>query len=183
MTNERVARRYAEGLFEMAVEQKKLEVIARDLEKLRETIARSHEFLLFLKSPVIDKTRKQSILRMLFEGKLDASTVRFLHVLAEKGRENVLQDIIARFFALQDEREGIVTVEVKTATDFSTDQTSALRQKLESLTKKKVKITFGMDKQLKGGFVARVGDTVFDGSIKRQLELLRERFAGGSGPN
>ncbi len=183
MTNFRVAHRYAEGLMEMAVEQKNVDAIAEDLEKLRQMISESRELLLFLKSPVIDKARKQAIFRSLFEGKLDPATVRLLDVLAEKGRENILQDIIVQFFALQDERQGVVPVEVKTATAFLPDQTSTLQKKLESVTKKKVRIAFSLDKQLKGGFVARVGDTVFDGSIKRQLELLRERFAGRSGGN
>ncbi len=179
MTNERVARRYAEGFIEMAVEQKKLETIAGDLETLRHTIEQSRELRLFLKSPVIDKARKRSILRSLFEGKLDAATVRFLDLLAEKGRENILQDILTQFFALLDDRQGIVRVDVRTAADFTSDQTATLQTRLESYTGKKVRMTFGLDKQLRGGFVARVGDTVFDGSIKRQLELLRERFAGG----
>ena len=180
MKNVRVARRYAEGLFEMAVEQKKTEAVGKDLALLRQLAGESRELRLFLKSPVIDKARKQSILRLLFDGKLDVATIRFLDVLADKGREDVLTDIIDQFFAIQDERQGIINVEVKTASDFSADQTTTLEKKLETFTHKRVRITFGLDKQLKGGFVARVGDTVFDGSIKRQLELLRRRFASGN---
>jgi len=183
MTNVRVARRYAEGLIEMAAEQKKEEVVARDLGVLRQLTKQSREFLLFLKSPVIDKARKRQILRSMFDGKFDAATVRFLDVLSEKGRENVLADIIDQFFALQDERQGIINVEVRTASDFSTGQTATLQKKIEDYTRKRVRITFGLDKQLMGGFVARVGDTVFDGSVKRQLELLRQRFAEGNGLN
>jgi F-type H+-transporting ATPase subunit delta len=183
MINVRVARRYAEGLIEVVVEQKKTEVVAGELEWLRQLTKQSRELLLFLKSPVIDKAKRRSILRLLFEGKLDAATVRFLDFLAEKGRTSILLDIIDQFFALQDERQGIINVEVRTASDFSTDQTTTLQKKLETYARKRVRITFGLDKQLKGGFVARVGDTVFDGSIKRQLELLRQRFAGGNGLN
>jgi F-type H+-transporting ATPase subunit delta len=183
MTNVRVARRYAEGLIEVAVEQKKTEVVARDLELLRQLTRQSRELLLFFKSPVIDKAKRRLILRSLFEGKLDGATVRFLDFLADKGRTSVLPDIIDQFFVLQDERQGIISVDVRTASDFSTDQTTTLQKKLEAYTRKRVRITFGVDKQLKGGFVARVGDTVFDGSIKRQLELLRQRFAGGNGLN
>ena len=80
---------------------------------------------------------------------------------------------------LQDDRQGIVNVVVRSASDFTAEQSGTLRNRLESYTRKQVRITFSLDKQLKGGFVARVGDTVFDGSIKRQLELLRQRFAGG----
>ncbi len=183
MTNVRVARRYAEALVEMAEEQKNTEAVAKDLESLRQLIAGSRELLLFLKSPIINKVKKHDVLRLLFEGRLDVATIRFLDLIADKGREEYLPDIIDQFFVLLEERQGIVRVEVKVAADFSKDQTALLQKKFETYTSKQVRITFTLDKQLKGGFVARVGDTVFDGSVKRQLELLRQRFVEGNGTN
>ena len=107
----------------------------------------------------------------------------FLNLLTEKGREDILPVIIQEFFHLRDEMLGIVTVEVKAATEFGKEQEAELQKRFEGYSKKKARITYSLDKQLKGGFVARIGDTVFDGSIKRQLELLREQFAEGTVQN
>ena len=183
MINVRVARRYAEALVQLAEERKDFEVYVKDLEYLKDAMKGSRELLLFLKSPIITRIRKRDIFRVLFAGKVQAVTAEFLDILAEKGREDLLPDIIDQFFAIRDERHGIVNVEVKTAVDFSKEQVVALQKKLEGYTNKKVRTAFILDKHLIGGFIARVGDTVFDGSIRRQLELLRERFAGGDGTN
>lgn len=183
MVNVRVARRYAEALAEMAEEQKYIDVIPKDLEFLRRSVKDSRELLLFLKSPIINKARKQEIILGLFSDKIQKLTLEFLGILVEKGRENLLPDIIEQFFVIRDERQGILNVGVKVVGDFSSDQTSLLQQKLESFAGKKVRISFSVDKGLVGGFIAKIGDTVFDGSVKRQLELLRERFAEGNGVN
>lgn len=183
MKNVRVAHRYAEALVELTERRKEIEGTTKDLELLRQFIEGSREFLLFLRSPIIAKTKKSEILGTMFAGKVQKTTAEFLEMLIDKGREELLPDIIDQVSAIRDEREGIINVAVKTATDFSKDQLASLEKKLETFTQKKVRISFNLDKQLKGGFVARVGDTVLDGSIKRQLELLRERFAEGGSTN
>ena len=183
MTNVRVARRYAEALVELAEENKNVDTTIKDLEYLRASIAGSHDLSLFLKNPIISKPRKREVLQALFTGSVQKSTIEFLGVLALKGREELLPAIIDQFFSIWDDRQGTVAVGVKTATEFSDDQSAVLRTKLEQYAKKKVRLTFGLDSDLIGGFVARVGDTVFDGSIKRQLELLRLRFSQGDGMN
>lgn len=183
MTNVRVARRYAEALVELAEEGKNIDATIKDLKVLRESIKASRELLLFLRSPLINKSKKREIFLTIFEGKLQKSTIASIGFIALKGREELLPDIIDQFFSIWDERQGIVDADVRTASEFSGDQTAILRGKLEQYTRKKVRIKFGLDEHLIGGFIARVGDTVYDGSIKRQLELLRLRFTGGNGSN
>ncbi len=180
MTNVRVARRYAEALVGLAEEEKNVDIFVKDLEALKRAIRQSRELMLFLRSPVINHPKKAEILQAVFAGKLHKSTLRALEVVTLKGREDILPDIIDQFFAILDEREGIVRVKVKTATEFTKEQTEVLQKKLEQYSQKNVKIEFSTDRCLIGGFVARVGDTVLDGSVKRQLELLRDRFARGT---
>lgn len=183
MRQYRVARRYAESLITAAVEQKLLEKVAADCESLSRLIRESREFRLFLKSPVIKGARKQELLREMVEKKVQALTLSFLLLLAEKGREDILDEIMTQFFALRDDLLGIVSVDLKAATQLSDSQQESIRKKFEGITRKKVRLAFSLEKELKGGFIARVGDTMFDGSIKRQLELLRERFGEGIGSN
>jgi F-type H+-transporting ATPase subunit delta len=183
MTNVRVARRYAEALVEIAEEGKNIDATIKDLEFLKSSIQVSHDLLLFLKNPIISRSRKRDILRVLFADKIQKSTIESLGFIAIKGREELLPDIIDQFFQIWDERQGIVNVDVKTAVKFSAEQTAILRGTLEQYTHKKTRIAFREDAQLIGGFVARVGDTVFDGSVRRQLELLRQRFSQDNGKN
>jgi F-type H+-transporting ATPase subunit delta len=87
------------------------------------------------------------------------------------------------YFKLRDDRLGIVALDVRAATELSKSQQQTIVKRFEEITQKKIRVAFSIDKQLKGGFVARVGDTVYDGSVQRQLELLRDQFAKGVGRN
>jgi len=176
MASTRVARRYAEALMMAGEDQKALEKVSKDFEMLERLLKDSRELQIFLKSPVIKSDKKQAVLREMFGKKVNALTMSFLQLLTEKGREDLLSEIVVQFFRLRDEQLGIVNVDIKAATDLTRSQHEQIQKKFETMTRKKVRLGFSIDKVLRGGFVARVGDTMFDGSVKRQLELLRERF-------
>lgn len=176
MSNLRIANRYAEALLTTAEELHILKNVSDDLIVMQRVIKESHEFQLFLKSPVIKKEKKQEVFKATFGSSVQPQTLHFLSLLVEKEREDILPYVIEAFFRLQDEILGIVHVRVKTAAGLSQQQTEQLKQRFETYAKKKVLIDLSLDKQLIGGFIARIGDTVFDGSVKRQLELLRKRF-------
>jgi F-type H+-transporting ATPase subunit delta len=179
MTFSRAARRYAQALMDVAEDKKIIDRLVADMELIRSTAQESREFRAFLKNPVIKKDKKRAVLTAVFQQSVDAATMDFLMLLCDKGREDLLPQIIEQFFALRDEKLGLVSVEVKAATEMTDEQQAILRQRFEQLTKKKVRIRMSIDKHLKGGFLAKVGDTVFDGSVRHQLELLRKRFVEG----
>jgi F-type H+-transporting ATPase subunit delta len=165
---------------EQAEELKQLDRVVQDLELLRQITKDSKDFSIFLRSPVIKRERKKEIFSELLKDKISALTLEFLVLLCEKGREDIVLSIITQFFLLRDERLGIVHVEVKAATELSKEQFDNIQKRFEHITKKKVRISFNLDTQVKGGFVARVGDTVFDGSVRHQLELMRQHFTEGA---
>jgi F-type H+-transporting ATPase subunit delta len=183
MSAYRVARRYAEAAIGLAGEQKQGERLAGDLELIQKTMRESAEMQGFLKSPVISKDKKRAVLESLFKSKVGPLAFDFLNLLVEKGREDVLDAILVEFFKMRDEELGIMTLDLRAAVELTADQQKVIAKRFEEMTRKKIRIVFSVDKQLKGGFVARVGDTVYDGSITRQLELLRKRFAEGAGRN
>jgi F-type H+-transporting ATPase subunit delta len=176
MSNLRIANRYAEALMTSAEELHVLKNVGEDLTLIRGIIKGSHEFQLFLKSPIIKSEKKQQVLEATFDKTVQMLTLKFLILLAEKERENILLEIIEAFFNLQDEAMGIVNVHVKAASEFSAQQTSELEKRFEAYSKKKVRIDVSLNSDLIGGFIARVGDTMFDGSVKHQLEILRKKF-------
>lgn len=179
----KVARRYAEAAHGLAEEEKLGERFAADLAVIQDAIRSSREFVAFLKSPIISKERKRAVLSELFKTKLSGFTFNFLNLLVEKGREALVGDIAREFFKLRDDQQGVVTLDVRAAVEMDGEQQKMIVKRFESLTGKKVRAAFSIDGQLKGGFVARIGDTVYDGSILRQFELLRERFAEGVASN
>ena len=161
-------------------EQKKPDAIADDLLLVLSTLEKSRELTKVLTSPIVSKDKKKAIVAEVFKKKVGALTAGYLSQIVEKGREDILIDILKQYFILRDEAMGIVRVSVKTSVEFSSKQEKELQKKLETMTKKSVEITFSLDSSLKGGFIARIGDTVLDGSIKRQLELLKVRLKEGA---
>ncbi|MEK6651174.1 MAG: ATP synthase F1 subunit delta [Bacteroidota bacterium] len=179
MKHARVARRYAEALLDVSAGSEREQRVAADLEMLHTALHDSRELRMLLKSPVVKSEKKMDVLRAVFADRVDPLTMEFLALLAEKGREDTLEQVVVEFRRMRDDRLGIVTLDLSAATVLSKEQSDAIRQRFESLTGKKVRMAFSVDAGLKGGFRARVGDTVYDGSIRRQLELLRQRFAEG----
>ncbi len=180
MSNLRVANRYASALMALTNEQKKSDAVAEDLLIVKNAVDASRELRNVLASPIVTKDKKKAILHDIFKKKISEAVLGYLDEIVGKGRENVLHDILAQYFALRDEQLGIVRVKVKTSVEFSSKQEKDLQKQLEAMTKKNVEIVFSIDKAIKGGFVARVGDTVLDGSIKRQLEILKIKLKQGS---
>jgi len=176
MSNLRIARRYAEAVMDLATERNQMDRLSSDFELLQQAIRGSREFLVFLKSPVISTEKKQAVLAELFRSRLSDETINFLNLLTAKSREDVLPETVEEFFRLRDERQGIVTVEVRAPSELTPDQLKKIQRRFEEITQKKIQIAFVTDARVRGGFVAKVGDTIYDGSVRRQLELLRERF-------
>ena len=182
MSNLRVAKRYASALMALTAEAKNPEAMAADLLTVQSAISSSRELRMVLASPVISKEKKKAVVAAIFRKKIGDAVQQYLASIVEKRRESVLQEILAQYFLLRDEQMGIISVDVRSAVEFSPAQEQSLTRHLEGITKKNVRASFSLDKMLKGGFIAKVGDTMFDGSVRRQLELLRSRLKNGSGP-
>jgi len=161
-------------------EQKKSDAVAEDLLNVKNAIDASRELRNLLASPVVPKEKKKAALRDIFKKKVGELVMGYIDQIIMKSRENVLGEILTQYFVQRDEQLGIVRVSVKSSVEFSAKQEKDLVKQLEAMTKKKVEIVFSLDTSIKGGFVARVGDTVLDGSVKRQLEILKMKLKQGS---
>ena len=180
MGQSRVAHRYAAALMRLTAEQEKPETVAKGLMTVSQALAGSRELLRLLESPVVSNERKKNALAEIFKRKITAPVPAYLAMIIDKGRASALAEILQHYFVLRDEALGIVSVNVSAVAELSPKQSKALKQQLEAYTQKKVRVVFSIDKSLKGGFVARIGDTMIDGSIQRQLEILRTRFKEGA---
>ena len=179
MKNTRLARRYAQALMMAARASKEIDTVAKDLDLIKNAYESSRDLRRFVESPIVSVGKKQQIFRELFARRVTPTTISFLELMTEKQRERFLLEIIEQYHALRDDAYGIINVDVASAVEISSKQEKDLSAKLELHTKKKVRVRFTLDKALKGGLVVKIGDTVLDSSIKRQLELMREQFMNG----
>ena len=180
MSELKVAYRYALAMIAVAEERNKLDEVGKDFEFLDELISKAREFYLFLKSPIVNKEKKKRTLREILESRVNEVTMKFVLLLASKGREELIPEIIRQFFRLRDERSGVLNVSTRAAVKPTDKQLQQLIQQLERATKKKIRLTTTLDPSLRGGFIVQHDDTVWDASVKHQLELLRERLVEGT---
>ncbi len=180
MRNTRVARRYAVALMAVAEEQKAIDGIAADLASVRDTASASRELRVLIASPVVSAGKKRAVLREIFASRIGRVSMAFLDLLVAKQREDLLIEIAEQFEALRDEKLGIVTADVTAATQLGPEQERRLGGGLEHYTGKRVRLRVVLDREIKGGLLVRIGDTVLDASVRRQLEVLRKRFAEGT---
>ena len=179
MADFRVLHRYAVSLLETAIEKKNLDVITTDMQLLVDTFKQSKQLELMLESPVIRPELKLKILKEIFGKKISKESIDFIEFVISKQRESLLQSIGNRFLELRDEHLGIANVIVTATSEFTNEQKNVLKSRLEKILNKKVRLNFKIDLDLVGGFIAKVGDTLYDASIKHQLELLKKQFLTG----
>jgi F-type H+-transporting ATPase subunit delta len=178
----RVANRYALALIGLADEHKMLDKIAEDMHAIQETLHASRELRVVLSSPVVTPDKKQKVLHELFEKQLSKQTLLFVDLLVRKGRAEYLVATADQFLAMLDDRRGIVPAQIKSANELSEEQQMQVQAKLERMTGKRIRPKFSVDPELRGGFVARIGDELVDASLAHQLEALREQFKHGGAP-
>ncbi len=176
MTPLTVARRYAQALYQEAEREGKTTQVDEDVALLLETFEGSRQLVSLFESPIVSRERKEAVIRKLFEARVQPLTFRFLLLLLEKNREDAFPAAVRAYRALRDEHLNIAEATVRAALPLSKDEEAKLVRSLEQMTGKRIRIRIEQDESLIGGAVIRVGDTVYDGSVRHQLETLRERM-------
>ncbi len=132
------------------------------------------------RSPAIQQQNKEKVLESLLEKtKPSPTTANFLRILLRNGRLTELGEINQRFDAILSERGGIVAAQITSARPLGESEKAELKANLEKLTGKSVNLTFNINEELIGGVVTKIGSTVYDGSVKTQLQQLKEQLING----
>jgi F-type H+-transporting ATPase subunit delta len=179
MIPHRAAHRYALALIQTMENNAGMEVILQDMRNLREVIVSSRDMRVFLQSPVVNKEKKKSILTSLLTGKISKPMLDFIILLCEKRRENIIPLIIQEFNDLCDLRMGIIRPRVTSAIELSEKEKKSLEAQLNARYNKRIDAVYSINKDIRGGIVVQVGDTITDGSVTHQLETLRKRMYTG----
>lgn len=177
MARNEAVRGYAQALFSVAEAEDALNAVEDELFRFARTLEREGDLREALTDPMLPSDRKRALLTDLLGKKANPHTVSLLGFIVEQGRARDLEAIVDEMVALAAERRRSAVAEVRTAVRLDATRRKRLAEVLEKATGKKVELKVVVDPSVVGGVVARVGDQVIDGSIRRRLELARERLS------
>lgn len=169
---------YANALADIVLEQGAAEPARKQLGDFAAAYVESAELRNFLASPAITREMKHGVIEKLI-ARLGASRIirNFLFVIVDNQRTHLLPDIVDSFELVLRQRQGVAEADVQSAVALNDPQKSALLKTLERLTGKKIQAKYSLESQLLGGAVVRIGDTIYDGSLRNRLNRLRARLA------
>lgn len=171
---ETVARRYAEAAFEIGRADGTLDVWERDLARLRELVA-DDGLRELVEHPAIAFADKERVLRRVGAG-LAEEPMRLALLMIRRGRPGSIDAMVERFGELLRRERGIALAEVRTARPLDDGQRRDVMQRLRELTGQQIEIREVVDDALIGGISVRIGDRLFDASVRSRLERLRARL-------
>jgi F-type H+-transporting ATPase subunit delta len=177
-----LAFRYARALADLVLEPGSTadpQAVAAEIESFERTLEAWPDLKLALESPTVPAARKRAVVGRLADSLPLSSLVRrFLFVLIDHRRVALLGDLREAFQAVIDERSGLVRADVVSARLLGPAEREEVVATLGRLTGREARAEFRVERELIGGVVARIGSTVYDGSIRGQLQGLKQRLTG-----
>lgn len=177
MNQSRLANRYAKALFELALEQKKLDQVGVDMELIATAINEHKELSNMLKSPIIKLEKKENVMQELFGKKTDALSLKFMMLVAKKSREESLYYFAQEFTNIYKDYKGLVDAWVTTSTNANKEVKESILTLLKKVTGKTIILHENVNADILGGFIIKVGDYQYDASTKTLMRRLKEDFS------
>ncbi len=173
----KIAAPYARALFDFSVEKNIMHQITADFQNLEIFLDESVELTDYLNNPIVRKDAKVTVLTKTLESQVNTETFKFLMVLVNRERINLLKSVISSYLELVYETASIKMVEVSTAFPFANLQKNILIQKLKELTNaREIRLVITVDSSLIGGFLIKTESKVIDFTIKNQLQKLAKHL-------
>jgi F-type H+-transporting ATPase subunit delta len=166
-------------LFSVAEAEEALDVVEDELFRFARALEREQRLRDALTDPALPAEQKRAVLGDVLGERANPHTVNLLGFLVEQGRARDLPAIVDELVALAAERRRAAVAEVRTAVPLDAERRERLAEALGRATGKRVELKVVVDPSVVGGVVARVGDQVIDGTVRRRLELARERLTEG----
>jgi len=178
MQNPRLAIRYAKSLIDLSAELEQLDTVHDDMMLLHVICSQSREFVLMLKSPIINANKKNKIVDAVTKNKISKITQTFIKLLCSKNRESNLPEIISSFIEQFNKIKGIHKVKLTTATPVSDEIKKLFIHKIETAASvKKIDLETIVNENIIGGFVLEMEGRLIDASILRDLNDVKKQFA------
>lgn len=170
--------RYARALFDVAQKEGDIQQVGRDATEFAQLVTSNETLARVLSNPAIPVQKKRALVQELTAraGTLSPIVVKLLALLADRDRLALLPEIVRSYENRLMEHAQVVRAEVVTAIALSPDRLAALQQGLAGATGRQVQLEHRVDPSIVGGAIARVGSTVYDGSVTTQLEKLKQQL-------
>ena len=177
MNNPRLAIRYAKSLVDLSTSEGKLEEVYKDMNFLQSVCKSNPDFVAVLRSPIIKEDKKNKIIDAITTGRINKLSSLFINLLASKGRESNLPEIISSFIEQYNEIRGIHKVKITTATELSEDMRQVFISKIKSSARiENIELESAVNEELIGGFVLEMEGKLVDSSIRHDLRDVKKQF-------
>ena len=172
-----IANRYAEALFQIGEEEKLTDMLYQELSEIVNLIKVNQDLFSILKSPVISKKEKISLIDNIFEDKININIKNFLKILIEQDRISFISDISDSYKELLNEKYNILEGFVISAIPMKKEEIKELEEKLSEKYNKNVTLENKVDKSILGGVLVRLGNEEIDGTVKTRLDKMKEQLS------
>lgn len=181
MVEDRIGYRYAKSAFSLAEEKDILEDVHGDMGLFMDVWEQNRDFQTLLDSPIVKNDKKQAIIDAIFKPHFQSELMKLLvEMIVRKGREMYLPQVASSFMSIYDQVKGIGRGTLTSAIPLSDDQVKEIQGNLEKATGKTYELTEEVNPDLIGGFILKVDDTLFDGSIASSLRRARKQLKEGA---
>ena len=172
-----ISKTYGEALFELAVEENKVDVFEQEISAILDILNQNPDFVQLLNHPKIAKEEKLQVVENVFGGKVEKEIMGFLNIIVTKERNKELIPILVYFLDEVKAMKGVGVCYVTTPTELKDAQKEAIVKKLlETTSFNQMEMHYGIDEKLIGGMVIRIGDRVVDSSIQTKLSNLEAQL-------
>ena len=169
----KVAEPYAEALLDLANSSDTLKETTNDMNVVSQFLANSNDLKKFLGNPLITREAKKSVVKDILGEQVDSRTLKFLLLLVDRNRIEVLESIAQKFLELSYKYESIEVAKIISSVQLSAGQQKEIAEKLKIITgAKQIKLALKVDPQLIGGFTIEIGSKMIDTSIRGQLRQI-----------
>ena len=173
MENLKVSMRYAKAIYPVIKEEGTIENFIADLANILYLVNQSRDLKLLINSPIVSHSKKVGVFIDLFKDKISELSMNFLTLLVLKGRAKFINGIYNCIKFLYNKEKGIVECKVISAFYLNEDTKTKIEQFLKDTTKGIVEVVYSIDSNVIGGMLIKIGDKVYDTTIKNQLKELK----------
>ncbi len=180
MLKDIIAKRYAKALLSLAGQSGETEAAKKDLTAVAEMYRTSKNLQSVVLNPAFSSKDKTNVVNgLVAEMKLSTVSARFINLLVEKGRFRYIREVALSYSDLLDMTLGRVKATVTSAQDLSDAEVAKIKDRIKAMVGKDVELSMEVDPTLIGGVKTKIGSTVYDGSIRNQVKLVRESLLKG----
>jgi F-type H+-transporting ATPase subunit delta len=173
------ARRYAEAAFQLASRDKALDAYGDGLDRAAATLG-DERVLAVLRNPARPLRERTQLVDKMLTDRVPAPVHRLVALLVERGKIDRIADVAGEYRRLLNTERGVVEAVATAAAPLTAGETEALQRKVAQMTGRTVDLKVQIDESLIGGLTVRVGDTLYDASVRGRLERLRGRLVAGA---